>query len=220
MIKIYLMNISELDPNDSKWQNYVSEKRYTKMKSYLQKKDRALSLGGELLLNRGLQELYPDIKCPVTCFEDEYGKLYLLDHPDIYFNLSHSEKYAVCAISDVQVGVDIEYCSAIDLDIAHSYFFSQEYEYILGKPKSERINAFYDLWTLKESYMKATGLGFRLALDAFCIDMGDRITVVQDRQIQPYSFFHTQYDKYKLAVCYRDHKAESNITVQFAFRPL
>jgi len=209
MIKIYLMNISELDPNDSKWKNYVSEKRYTKMKSYLQKKDRALSLGGELLLNRGLQELYPDIKCPVTCSEDEHGKPYLPDHPDIYFNISHSEEYAVCAISDVPVGVDIEYCSAIDLDVAGSYFFSREYGYILEKPESDRIDAFYDLWTLKESYMKATGLGFRLALDAFCIHMGDKITVVQDRQIQPYSFFHTQHGNYKLAVCYQDRKAES-----------
>ncbi|MFA7077400.1 MAG: 4'-phosphopantetheinyl transferase superfamily protein [Syntrophomonas sp.] len=207
------MNISQLDPDNGKWKYYVSEKRYIKMKKYLQRKDRALSLGVELLLNLGLQELYPNIKCPVSCLEDENGKLYLPDYPHIYFNLSHSEEYAVCAISDVALGVDIEYCSDIDLNTVNSYFLGLEYAYIMEKPELERINAFYELWTLKESYMKAAGFGFRLAFDAFCIHMREDITVVQDRKIQPYSFYHTQFDKYKLAVCYQGCKTGSITTV-------
>lgn len=199
------MKVSKLDPDDPKWKKYVSEKRAQKMKKYLQKKDRALSLGAEILLNHGLQELYPGIKCPVPWAEDKNGKPYLPYYYNIEFNLSHSEEYAVCALSDKPVGVDIEYCADINLDIA-SYFFGKEYEYIMEKPEQERIDAFYDLWVLKESYMKATGLGFRLALDDFCIHMEENIAVEQDGQIQKYSFFLTQYEKYKLAVCYHGHE--------------
>lgn len=213
MIKIYLMNITQLDPDDMRWQGYVSEKRYIKMQKYLQRKDRALSLGVELLLNLGLQAMYPQIECPVTWLEDDNGKLYLPDHPHLYFNLAHSEQYAVCAVADVAVGVDIEHGSDIDLDTAHSYFTGQEYAYILEKPEPERITAFYELWTLKESYMKVTGLGFRLALDSFGMQMGKEITVVQDGKTQPYSFYHTQFGKYHLAVCYQGSKNESITTV-------
>ena len=214
MIKLYLMKISGLEPDDIKWKKHVSPKRYEKMLSYRQKKDRALSLGVELLLNAALQELYPGIRCPVAYVEDENGKPYLPDYPAIYFNLSHAEEFAVCALSDAALGVDIEYCADIDGDIARSYFLSQEYEYILGKPESERLEAFYNLWVLKESYMKACGAGFRLALDAFCLQMGDSITLIQDGQIQPCSFFLTQFENYKLAVCYQGNE-DASITPIF-----
>lgn len=79
----------------------------------------------------------------------------------------------------------------------------RKYEYIMGKPEQERLGSFYDLWVLKESYMKATGLGFRLALDDFCIHMSEGITVERNGQIQQYSFFLTQLEGYKLAVCYQ-----------------
>ena len=136
MIKLYLMKISGLEPDDIKWKKHVSPKRYKKMLSYRQKKDRALSLGVELLLNAALQELYPGISYPVTWGEDENGKPYLPDYPAIYFNLSHAEEYAVCALSDAALGVDIEYCADIDGDIARSYFSSQNMN-ILGVSPSQ-----------------------------------------------------------------------------------
>ena len=62
--------------------------------------------------------------------------------------------------------------------------------------------------------MKACGAGFRLALDAFCVEMGDRITLIQDGQIQLCSFFLTQFENYKLAVCYQGNE-DASITRYF-----
>lgn len=203
------MNVSGLNPDSSQWEKCVSPRRYQKMKRYLLKKDRALSLGVELLLNDCLGELYPGLKGPVAWEEDENSKLYLPDYPHIHFNLSHTRDYAVCAVSAKPVGVDIEYLADIDLAIAQNYFSGREYDYITKIPEEGRLNAFYELWVLKESYMKATGLGFRLALDAFYINMQKNVTVIQDGQIQPFSFFLTRFDEYKLAVCYSGHEHSS-----------
>lgn len=70
------------------------------------------------------------------------GKPFYLDNP-LYFNLSHSGKYAICAVSDIDVGVDIEKNSA-DLK-----YVSKKYP---------EISSVKD-WTKKESCGKLTGKG-------------------------------------------------------------
>ena len=62
---------------------------------------------------------------------EKYGKAYISNHENIHFNLSHSGKMVLCAISDMEVGADIEYIDAgIDLNIARHYFYNSEYENI------------------------------------------------------------------------------------------
>ena len=39
----------------------------------------------------------------------------------------------------------------------------------------KRCEEFYRLWTLKESFMKVTGLGMKLPLDSFCFQLGERV---------------------------------------------
>ena len=40
--------------------------------------------------------------------KNQYGKPYLSEHPDFYFNISHSGEYVLCAIDNNPIGVDIE----------------------------------------------------------------------------------------------------------------
>ncbi|MBN1904621.1 MAG: 4'-phosphopantetheinyl transferase superfamily protein [Deltaproteobacteria bacterium] len=80
------------------------------------------------------------------------------------FNMSHSNQYALCAVTlNRSIGIDIEYMrSAPDmLSIAKRYFAPDEYETMLSLPLDKREQAFYTLWTLKEAYLKATGEGLR-----------------------------------------------------------
>ncbi|MDO5837071.1 MAG: 4'-phosphopantetheinyl transferase superfamily protein, partial [Methanobacterium sp.] len=164
---VYYMDVSQLDINQT--QHSVSLDRIKKTARYIHQKDKKLSIGAELLLKYSLNQI--DIFNPVIS-HDSYGKPFLVNHPRVHFNLSHSEEYVACAVSDSPVGVDIERIHEIELDIARHYFFGSEYHYIQNSANKER--AFFQFWVLKESYMKMTGLGFRLGLDEFFIDIQNR----------------------------------------------
>ncbi len=93
----------------------------------------------------------------------EKGKPYLRDYP-FYFNLSHSGEYVACAVSDSEVGVDIQRCSPADgecLGRLARRFFSEEERRALEQcgDGEERRRLFYRLWTRKEAYGKLTGQG-------------------------------------------------------------
>ncbi len=120
------------------------------------------------------------------------GKPHLCDEQQaltgIEFNISHSGQFLLVAIviSDskndkaqkhgaLQLGVDIEK-SRVGTDINsihHHYFSSHESSRLLALDESEQRNHFFDLWALKESYIKAVGKGLSIPLDSFSFDLSD-----------------------------------------------
>lgn len=85
------------------------------------------------------------------------------------FNLSHSGGLAVCLISEfpASVGVDVEPLARANqiAVVAHRVFSPLEQAQLDALPPSDRPNRHLDLWTLKEAYVKARGLGLSLPLD-------------------------------------------------------
>lgn len=146
----------------------VSPERRAKADRYLKDEDRRLSLGAELLLRYALKEA-GYAKLPRTELS-EYGKPYFPE-AELRFNLSHSGTWALCAVSEYEIGCDVEKTGDIDLKIAR-FFAPGEYEAIMSEPSgTERLALFYRFWTLKESCMKATGLGMKLPLKDFTINI-------------------------------------------------
>ena len=188
------MDVSELDFNRMK--SSVSKTRIKKSSRYFHERDRNLSVGAEVLLNYVLNEI--GINNPIFDV-DKYGKPYLKNYSDVYFNLSHSQEYVACAVSDSPVGVDIEYVADIDLNLAKQFFYGTEYEYILDN--KDKNKAFFELWVLKESYMKMTGLGFRLALDEFCIEINDEIKLIHRENTGNFGLWNVCEGAYMLGVC-------------------
>lgn len=94
------------------------------------------------------------------------GKPYLQDYP-LYFNLSHSGNYVVCAISTREVGVDIQEYKKADVERLARRFFSKEEQSFLKAcaHEKEQNELFYHLWTRKEAYGKLTGEGIAAAID-------------------------------------------------------
>jgi 4'-phosphopantetheinyl transferase len=85
----------------------------------------------------------------------------------LFFNLSHAGDLFLLAVSrDCEVGVDLEKirpCEEAD-SIAAGHFTSRENRNLRDLPASERLNAFYNLWTCKEAWLKATGDGISESL--------------------------------------------------------
>lgn len=109
---------------------------------------------------------------------NDYGRP-LLALPEIFrsvrFSISHTDGLVACAISGShEVGVDAEN-HIRDLDFRglsrnfFSYFESQKLQCLEGY---HLRTAFYAYWTLKESYVKARGIGLSLPLDSFWFDLG------------------------------------------------
>jgi 4'-phosphopantetheinyl transferase len=89
------------------------------------------------------------------------GKPYI-ENAQIQFNISHSHEMAVYGISfNKNIGIDIEYIGSNirGEDVFKRYFFSSEYELIYSVPLFERQKMFFQIWTIKEAYLKATGEG-------------------------------------------------------------
>lgn len=83
-----------------------------------------------------------------------------------FFNISHSGSFAAAAVSDFEVGVDIERIRAVNLKIADK-FCGDEREYILSAENREK--AFFEIWTAKEAYLKKCGTGLTVPLDSFSV---------------------------------------------------
>ncbi|MBO5459044.1 MAG: 4'-phosphopantetheinyl transferase superfamily protein [Lachnospira sp.] len=90
----------------------------------------------------------------------QHGKPYFTNHPELFFNLSHSGNYAVCIISDKDCGIDIEGGRNVKLNVAKRFFSEREYSWITETADiSEQKERFFRIWTLKEAYAKLTGMG-------------------------------------------------------------
>ena len=98
-----------------------------------------------------------------------FGKPYAKHIPDLYFNLSHSGNFVVCAIGNCRVGIDVEEIKPIDLTIAKHFFTQAETRYILKHSKKERLNVFFRIWTMKEAFVKCQGRGLSIPLNSFSV---------------------------------------------------
>lgn len=90
--------------------------------------------------------------------------------PQIHFSLSHSGEYAVLAVSDQPVGIDIEHKKKNCLSVAKRCFCQEEYEDILGAGTDlEQEKRFLEYWTMKEAWIKHSGEGLHIPLNSFRI---------------------------------------------------
>lgn len=111
-----------------------------------------------LLLKRALREEYGIEDNPILA-EREGGKPYIVGREDVHFNLSHCREAAVCAVSNREVGVDVERIRPYNDDLAR-YVLNDE-EYSIVKSSDNPALEFTKFWTMKEALLKLTGEGIR-----------------------------------------------------------
>jgi 4'-phosphopantetheinyl transferase len=97
----------------------------------------------------------------------EHGKPYLVDYPDLAFNLSHSADSMMIALGrQCRLGIDIESCKPRGnlAGLVDKCFADEEAAYWNQLPESEKTEAFYRFWTRKEALVKASGHGIALGV--------------------------------------------------------
>jgi len=86
------------------------------------------------------------------------------------FNISHTNHLIICAVTlHDDIGCDVEDIQrSSDLfSIAKHHFATSEVNDLQAQPETNQANRFFDYWTLKESYIKAWGLGLSIPLKDF-----------------------------------------------------
>lgn len=95
---------------------------------------------------------------------------------DLRFSLSHSADRALVALCvGEELGADVEAreARARMLATARYAFSPAEVEALEALPEARQLAAFYRIWTRKEAYIKALGLGLHLDLASFEVDHAD-----------------------------------------------
>lgn len=169
MLKVYYLKVSDFsDFSDEFFLDWVGEDTYNLALSFSNDKVRRTKLLGETMIRKLLLTVWglkmPDYKL----IRGEHGKPYLSGNSKLaYFNLSHSDNYIVCAVSECEVGIDIERKGKMRMEVARRFFHSNEVCALEKLPDELRSELFFRFWSVKESFLKYTGTGLSASLSNF-----------------------------------------------------
>lgn len=156
----------------------MDEERRRRVNDIAGEDDRRRTVAGELLARRLLAQRLGCGEGEVPLRWDEMGKP-TVDAVGVYVSVSHSGPYAVCAIADVPVGVDVEVVRSADEKFMRRVCSEAEMAYIRVGDDGDCAR-FWEIWTAKEALFKLTGKGPLLALSRLALPRG----VVLDHVMQ------------------------------------
>lgn len=135
------------------------------------------------------------------------GKPLVQNIPFANYNVSvsHSKKYiAIATCINGKVGIDIESYREFDINSVTSFFTNDELTYIFaGKEVQKQLQNFYQIWTLKESYLKAIGKGLQSNLPEIKIQENrGSISFTEKQSLKRTYYFSTLREKdFVLSIC-------------------
>lgn len=189
-------------------------------------RDRARSLVARALVRTALTRYLGGDPRRWRFARNAYGKPHLIEPPPrpIEFNVSHSVGMVVCAVSlGHEVGVDVECLDrTVDgLALARRFFAPWETALLERLPPEERVGAFFAIWTLKEAYVKARGLGLSVPLGQFGFSFSDdrppQIRFRHGMEDDPAAWQFAQLrmaDRYRAAVAARDRAGDRRLAME------
>lgn len=192
MTRLYTLDVRKLD-----WQAIFSQlppARQEKVQKLHKEADKTRSAGAGWLLQYALEQA--GISKETQIFEiSPLGKPFLKDQPHIHFSLSHSGPWAVCAIGNAPLGVDVEQ-PRCTMEIARRFFRKDEL------PETEDKDFLLRLWTAKEAFVKAIGLGLTAPLDSFKVVLWEKKAVLeQNLSPLPYQLQEFQLNGCRVCLC-------------------
>jgi 4'-phosphopantetheinyl transferase len=215
MVEIYSIELKERIDSDryNKYTSFLDNNKRERIKKFKNWEDSQRSLLSEIFVRYYLCNKLK-IKNNDLYFEfNKYGKPFLKGFKNIHFNISHSGNWIIIVFNNNYIGVDVEKIEKIDYEIADRFFTPDEYNFLNSVPKNRGDEIFFELWTMKESYIKAKGLGLSLPLNSFSVIKNNKIVekiVDEEKNI----FFYKKYkidNSYKLSVCSLGNEFEDNI---------
>lgn len=206
-IALYGIKIDSVtDSRINLWKQFVSEEKRKRAERFRFWNDTKRCVIGEIMVRYAIHNLFNTNAHEIEFELLEYGKPVVKGHKEWQFNLSHSDQWVICAVGMSPVGIDVEKMNIRHMGIANCFYTPNENARIQAFLNDrDRLIEFYKLWTLKESYMKAIGLGLRKGMDTFEFHLeGDKeILFENDTYNRDFSFYSMILDEqYMMSLCY------------------
>ena len=200
MTTVTLFAIHDLPADWRPYLPYMEEEVLLRVQRMRRKEDRQRTICAHLLAKMTVSQSC-QIPLPELSFTRDAKGKYHTGREDVHFNVSHAGDYVACAVSSRPVGIDIEQHVPRDFLLFETLWSEEEKR---RYPLLE-AEAFYALWTAKESYGKYKGFGLHPSLAQATIrpDGSIRHTGAQQARIIPFSLT----SRYSAAVCLEDSLA-------------
>jgi 4'-phosphopantetheinyl transferase len=167
-----------------RYETLLTDDERTQMSRYYFARHRHQFLVTRVLIRTCLSSYFQVEPADWRFGKNAYGKPEIIS-PDgpwpLRFNLSHCNGLIMCGIArDHDIGVDVEDAqrsTSAAFDGLSTYFSAPEIAGLVQLPVNQQKERFFDYWTLKESYIKARGMGLAIPLDKFSFQfMGGHLT--------------------------------------------
>jgi 4'-phosphopantetheinyl transferase len=194
----------------------VSEEKQERIRKFRKYEDAQRTLIGDVLARRMISDRLGIKNKDIFFEQNEFGKPFLKHIENFHFNTSHAGEWITCATHHLPLGVDVEYIQPIEADIAKRFFSEEEYYDLMNLDELNRSAYFYELWTLKESYIKAEGKGLSIPLNYFSFKIKRReIDFKSMNETKQYCFMQYDIDRqYKMAVCGLENNFSQEVKVK------
>ena len=181
-MKLYIADLNTVNADDI---GKISPERAEKAKRYRRPDDRKRCIAGGLFIKKFL--------CGASVTQNKSGKP-VADN-GLCFNLSHSGRYVLFALSEDEIGCDIEKTKIVNAEKLGKIVFCQN--------ESDRLNnaldktgTFFEFWTKKESLLKCMGEGFHR--NAKTVDVSGDVFCNEGKTYY-FKVFH--FSDYTISVC-------------------
>ncbi len=202
MIYIYIvaMNIiqNRLDEYISCFMNYIPKEKQLKLMRIKRREIILHSVCGQILLDYCLRTYFDKRYEDVEFGYGKWGKPYIKNMNNFFYNISHSGDWVVCAVGHKELGIDIEKIKDVKENISSKYFSEKE-EYYL-KNCYDRSDYIFRIWVLKEAYVKYLGKGLLFPLKNISFSVPEESML--DSVMYNINFKEYLIDKrYRMAAC-------------------
>ena len=172
-LEYIIRNINDFNTEDiNNFYDKIPKLKKDKISKFKNYESKVRSIIGEMNLKELLAKKNISYNS-LDYYINKYGKQYL-KNDKIFFNISHSFDYVITAISNNEIGIDIEKVRQTPIKIINQFATEKEKEYILSSNKNieERI---FKIYTLKEAYFKMLGTNLNNILEVEFIIDNDKI---------------------------------------------
>ena len=193
-MKTYSCNINDI--SEAEFRNYFdamsSERKESTLRLQNAKKQKS-RIAADYLCRTALSDFCGIEKEKIEFALSASGKPFAVNCRAC-FNISHSGDHVICAVSDKEIGIDIEKIRPINPKIAEKFACDDELDYIHSNE-----TGFFEIWTLKEAYFKCIGTGLGANIKSVSFKISENGVVCSENGFE--CSFISIADGYVCSVC-------------------